>query len=216
MRARALIAEIPKVNTLQDAFWVNWLIHLEDIAGSCFALCAVKRYKGDPRDVLHETMLIAHDRWPEFQRSRASFKTWAIWIARSYLSNLYATDKLPVMPSLDAISDDGAAVIEAIPDDAASVEWTVIANDRAKTLAGYVLGLNYTDAKIKVLRAMAQLIEDGERLSYRNIANIVGFSHTTVGKVIGEIRGDLEKLGVQSAESDVINGSMLWPDGHNV
>ena len=200
MRALEVVEQIPVVGTLQDAFWVNWLIHSEDIAGSCFSLCVVKRYKGDPRDVLHEVMLIAHRRFPEFQRSRASFKTWVIWIARAYLKNLYATDKLPLMKSLDDMGDDGCLAIETIPDRSAGVEWTIIADDKTTALADYVAGLDYGGIKVDVLRAMAQLIEDGEKLSTRKIAELVGFSHTTVSKVIKEIRRDLEALEIQEGK----------------
>jgi len=208
VRAADIVLEIPEVNTLQDAFWVNWLIHLEDITSSIFKLCYVKRYRGDPRDVVHETMMIAQERWPEYQRSKAGFKTWVIWITRAYLSNLYATDRLPMMQSLDGEEDD-TPLLEAIPGESPDVELAMIASDRTQAILSYVMSLDMSGMKVVVLRAMAQLIEDGKKPSSRNIAELVGFSHTTVCKVVKEIRKDLEELGVRDVEPDFIDSSVL-------
>lgn len=205
MEAREIVLQIPTVETHADAFWVNFLSNLEDLTGSVCALCAAKRFRGDPRDLLHDAMLIALDRWPEYQRSQSHFKTWFIWIVRARLGQIYRTERLP-MPGarqnakdgkfIGAVTADTLLVLddEITPDDAMGVECTVIFREAAHTLKVYMQGVQPETPKGRTLRAMARLADEGKRLSLRKIAELLDVSHTTVASIIGEIRSDLEEL----------------------
>ena len=213
MRVDEICLQVPKVETSADAFWVNWLSDLEDIQKSIFAFCVVKNFRGDPRDLLHDVMLIALDKWPEFQRTRASFKTWVLWIARARLFQLYRTERLPVpgarqnakdgkyigavtgstLLSLEQETEDGALLSETVPDDGIEIELAIIYKEEALIIGTYIKSLGTKTVKGRVLRAMADLIDRGQKPSTRKIARLVGCSHTKVASVLGEIRKDLEE-----------------------
>lgn len=207
MRLEEICVQIPHVETHADAFWVNLLSNLEDIQGSVVAFCVAKRFRGDPRDLMHDAILIAHDRWPEYLRSRADFKTWFIWIVRARLNQIYRTDRLPV-PGARQNAKDGEFVgavtadtllsldDEIVPDDGVEVEWSIIYKEIALTFKTYMQAIHPETLKGRTLRAMAELADRGERLSSRMIAELVGVSHTTIAHTIKEIRADLEELGI--------------------
>ena len=205
MEIQDIVLQIPVVETSQDAFWVNFLSNMEALEGSVYALCAAKRFRGDPRDLLHDAMLIALDRWPEYQRSRSHFKTWFIWIVRARLGQIYRTERLPT-PGARQNAKDGEFVgavtadtllpldDELTPDGAIGVELAVIYKEAAHTLKIYMQTVQPETLKGRTLRAMAELADKGESLSLRKVAGLVGVSHTWIANIISEIRTDLEEL----------------------
>lgn len=205
MEIQELLVQVPTVETPADAFWVNLLSNVEALEGSVYALCAAKRFRGDPRDLLHDAMIIALDRWPEYQRSQSHFKTWFIWIVRARLGQIYRTERLPVPGARQNAKDGefiGAVTADTLlslddeitPDDAVGVEFSVIYRETALTFQAYVEGVQPETLKGRTLRAMAELADEGERLSLRRIAQLVGVSHTTIANTIEEVRADLEEL----------------------
>lgn len=211
MRADQICHEVTDVSTYGDVFWLTWLTNQADIENSIYAFCASKNYVGDPRDLLHDVMIVARERWAEFTISRSRFKTWVLWIAKEHMSKVFR-QRLPIpgvvtrpkdgvyagtLPSALSLDGnvDGAPLIESLGTGAPPAEDAMIDDERAATLREYMRTAE--GKKALVLRAMADLAETGMDLpSSRVIAELVPFSHTTVRKVLLEIKGDLERMGI--------------------
>lgn len=199
-----LLQELGDIETYQDVFWLNWLTEKDSIERSICAMCAAKYYRGDPQDVVHDVMLIAYERWKEYRSELSAFKTWVLWLTRMRLTEIYRA-RLPVLGARQNAVDGeyiGAInastllpldmVDETVSTGPQSVELTVIGRIDHEVFWEYVDGAD--GMKATVLRAMADLAESGGRLSTRSIAAIAGVSHTTVARVLLEVRDDLEEL----------------------
>lgn len=194
-------------NTPQADFWGQWLAGKEDLEQSIIKLGVVKRYQGDYGDLIHEVILLAYDRWRSFDPERASFKTWVLWLTRMGLSNIYRQNRLPVPGARQqmyageqrcpgtggSVPVDAEEVLSVIAPGPTPEEMVLdkLEAESAQATITSLLVLHRNTPKGQTLEAMAALIDAGIKLSLRNIAEVVGISHTTVATLLREIRGEL-------------------------
>ena len=197
----------------RDLFWHVWEENMPRLATS-IAKCAMGpyRYKGDPQDVVQEVMLSAHEKWYEYDKEASAFSTWVLWLTRQYLSNLYTTKDVGSGPgrgnravpqymliSLDAEPHpdpdpefiNTGTLMRFVSDDSPTPEEIIIANeDRVQiwTTVHELFLAHRNTRKGQILEAMAALIDQELKPTYRLIAKMVGCSHSTVAMELRRIR----------------------------
>lgn len=178
--------------TYQDLFWYVWNENQPKLATS-IVRCAVGkyRYRGDPQDVVQEVMLSAYREWSSFDESRAAFSTWVLWLTKQYLANLYDKRRLQTVSLFLEAEDGTEPLTETIADEFIHPEDTIAENERQVQIWTTVQGLflaHRDTRKGQILEAMAALIDSGTKPTLRNIAALVGCSHTWVAKELEGIR----------------------------
>ena len=169
--------------------------------------CAIGpyRYRGDPQDVVQEVMFSAYQKWRGYDESRSAFKTWVLELTKQYLANLYSTKGVGAGPglgnrpvpnyglvSLQQEAEDGSEPLaEVVSDEFTHPEIVIIERERQVQIWTTVheLYLAHRDTrKGQVLEAMAALLDAGLKPTLRNIAALVGCSHTQIAVELEEIR----------------------------
>lgn len=186
------------MNTYRDLFWHVWEENMPELATS-IVKCAMGpyRYRGDPQDVVQEVMLAAYGKWYEYDKEASAFRTWVLWLTRQYLYNLYETKgrttgpgpgNRPV-PRYSLVSLEGTQL--SIPANSPTPEEVIVASEERIQIWTTVheLFLAHRDTrKGQILEAMAALIDEELKPTTRLIAGMVGCSHSTIAKELGEIR----------------------------
>lgn len=163
------------------------------------------RYRGDPQDVVQEVMLAAYLRWRDYDEERAAFNTWVLGLTKQYLANLYNTKgtvrgptlgNRPVpqygLISLFQEAEDGTEPLgETVSDEFIHPEDTIIENEERVQIWATVHELylaHRNTRKGQVLEVMAALLDEDIKPTLRNIAELVGCSHTQVAVELEGIR----------------------------
>lgn len=191
------------MNTYQDLFWYVWKENMPELATSIIK-CAVGpyRYRGDPQDVVQEVMLAAYRKWYEYDKEASAFRTWVLMLTKQYLSNLYKTKSKTTGPGLgnrpvprySLVSLDGTQL--SIPTNSPTPEEIIIASEdrvQIRTTVHELFLAHRSTRKGQILEAMAALIDEELKPTYRLIAKMIGCSHSTVAKELEEIREWLSK-----------------------
>lgn len=186
------------MNTYQDLFWHVWEENMPELATS-IVKCAVGpyRYRGDPRDVVQEVMLLTYRDWYEYDKEASAFRTWVLMKTKRYLSNLYKTRGKTTGPGLgnrpvprySLVSLEGTQL--SIPANSPTPEEVIIASEEQVQIwtTMHELFLAHRNTrKGRILEAMAALIDEELKPTYRLIAKMIGCSHSTVATELGEIR----------------------------
>ena len=186
------------MNTYQDLFWYVWEENMPELATS-IVKCAMGpyRYRGDPQDVVQEVMLSAYGKWYEYDKEASAFRTWVLMLTKQYLSNLYKTKGKITGPGLgnrpvprySLVSLEGTQL--SIPANSPTPEEVVIKEeDRVQiwTTVHELFLAHRETRKGQILEAMAALIDEELKPTYRLLAKMVGCSHSTVAKELEEIR----------------------------
>ena len=195
------------MNTYRDLFWYVWKENMPELAAS-IVKCAVGpyRYRGDPQDVVQDVMLSAYGKWYEYDKEASAFRTWVLMLTKQYLSNLYKTKGKTTGPGLgnrpvpryNLVSLEGTQL--SIPTNSPTPEEVVIKEeDRVQiwTTVHELFLAHRETRKGQILEAMAALIDEELKPTYRLLAKMIGCSHSTVAKEMEEIR---EWLTTESSE----------------
>ena len=175
----------------QNLFWYVWEENMPEVATSIIK-CAIGKYRyvGDPQDVVQEVMLSAYQNWYAFDENGSNFKTWVLWLTKQYLHNLYDKRRLQTT-SLFQQAEDGSEPLTETIAGSPSPEDILIEQERLTQIWTTIHELflaHRNTRKGQILEAMAALIDEGLKPSTRNIAGLVGCSHTTVATELEEIR----------------------------
>ena len=163
------------------------------------------RYRGDPQDVVQEVMLAAYLKWREYDERRAAFNTWVLGLTKQYLANLYdakgvgrgptlgqrAVPEYGVVSLFQEAEDGSEPLTETVGDEFMHPEIVIIERDHRVQIWTTVHELylaHRNTRKGQVLEAMAALIDEGIKTTLRNIAAVVGCSHTQVATELEGIR----------------------------
>jgi RNA polymerase sigma factor (sigma-70 family) len=176
----------------RDLFWYVWQENEPELSRSIIKLAFIRRYQGDPQDVVQNVMLYAYSKWHEYDPSR-SFKTWILWLAKSHIGNLYQLRRLEAV-SIFQETEDGDELIEVIPVKGMTPEEVIIKKERRIQIWIAVSKLN--PRQVAIVKTMLRLILENRKPTMRAVAERVGCSHTTVNGELVQIRQALQKTGL--------------------